>query len=202
MGLAVSDTYSDAARDDVGFMALLLLLVIMGAARIAELLVAKRLTAKAADRGEAPKREPMFIVMVILHVLPFVLCPLEVVVFDRPFRPTLFIVSTIALVLLGLARVWTLKTLGEMWNVRIVAPSAVVVSGPYRFIRHPNYAIVITELVFLPLAHGCWITLGIVTTLNAIVLWSRIGDEEKVLFSRPGYAEAMGHKKRFIPGIF
>ncbi len=198
----MSDVYADAARSDVGFIALLLLLVIMGAARIGELLVAKRLTAKAAVRGEAPQREPVFIVMVILHVLPFVLCPLEVVLFDRPFRPTLFIVSTVALVVLGLARVWTLRTLGEMWNVRIVAPSAVVVSGPYRFIRHPNYAIVIAELVFLPLAHGCWFTLVIVSTLNALVLWSRIGAEEKVLFSRPGYAEAMGDKKRFIPGVF
>ena len=198
----MSDTYADAARADVGFIALLLLLVVMGAARIAELVVAKRLTAKAKDRGEAPKREPVFIVMVILHVLPFMLCPLEVVVFDRPFRPTLFIVSTLALIALGLARVWTLKTLGEMWNVRIVAPSTIVVSGPYRFIRHPNYAIVIAEFVFLPLAHGCFITLGIVTTLNALVLWSRIGAEEQVLFSRPGYAEAMGNKKRFIPGVF
>lgn len=198
----MSDTYTDAALADVGFIALLLLLVVMGAARVAELLVARRLTAKAADRGEAPQREPVFIVMVILHVLPFVLCPLEVVLFDRPFRPTLFIVSTIALVALGCARIWTLKTLGEMWNVRIVAPSAVVVSGPYRYIRHPNYAIVIAELVFLPLAHGCWITLVIVSTLNALVLWSRIGAEEKVLFSRPGYAEAMGNKQRFIPGVF
>lgn len=198
----MSDTYSAAMRSEVGFVCLLVLLVVMGAARIAELLVAKRLTKQAKDRGEAPKREPMFVVMVILHVLPFVLCPLEVVIFDRPFRPALFAASTTALVLLGLARVWTLRTLGAMWNVRIVSPSAIVVAGPYRYIRHPNYAIVILELVFLPLAHGCWLTLITVSTLNAIVLWSRIGDEEKVLFSRPGYAEHMGHKKRFIPGVF
>ena len=198
----MSDTYSEAIRDDVGFIALLVLLACMGAARIAELLVARRLTKQAAQRGAAPQREFTFVVMVVLHILPFVLCPLEVVVFQRPFEPALFAVCTAALVVLGGLRVWTLRTLGAMWNVRIVSPSTIVVAGPYRYIRHPNYAIVIAELVFLPLAHGCWYTLFVVTTLNALVLWSRIGSEERVLFSRPGYAEAMGHKKRFIPGIF
>jgi methyltransferase len=185
-----------------GFLLFLGLLVAMGAARIAELLVAKRLTAQARERGAAPKREPMFVVMVVLHTLPFVLAPLEVILFDPPFRLWLFGVCTAALVALGLARVWTLRTLGAMWNVRIVEPAAVVVAGPYRFIRHPNYAIVIAELFVLPLAHGCVLTCATLSLLNGVVLFSRIRAEEKVLFSLPGYAENMGNKKRFIPGIF
>ena len=188
--------------NDIGFFLYLGLLAVMAMARIAELVVAKRLTQKASARGAAPQREPIFVVMVFLHVLPFVLGPLEVVVFQRPFSPALFAVSTMALVMLGVARIWTLRTLGEMWNVRIVQPSTVVVAGPYRFIRHPNYAIVIAELVFLPLAHGCFITLAVLTLLNAFVLFVRIRAEERVLFSLPGYAERMGGKKRFIPGVF
>lgn len=187
---------------DAGFVAFLILLTLMAAARIAELLVAKRLTSKAGARGAAPKREPIFVVMVFLHVLPFVLGPLEVIVFDRPFSPLLFGASTAALALLGLARVWTLRTLGEMWNVRIVEPSRVVVAGPYRFIRHPNYAVVIAELVFIPLAHGCYYTLAVLTLLNAVVLFFRIRAEEAVLFTLPGYAEQMGPRRRFIPGVF
>lgn len=198
----MSDTFSGAARGDVGFIALLTLLVIMGAARIGELLVARRLTQQAAARGATPQREFTFVVMVVLHILPFVLCPLEVVLCERPFSPTLFAVCAGALAVLACLRVWTLRTLGAMWNVRIVSPSTIVVAGPYRFVRHPNYAIVIAELVFLPLAHGCWYTLGLVSLLNAAVLWSRIRSEEQVLFSRPGYAEAMGHKKRLIPYVF
>lgn len=187
---------------DKGFLAYLALLTVMGGARIAELVVAKRLTTRAGARGAAPQREPIFVVMVLLHVLPFVLGPLEVVLLERRFVPWLFGVSVVALALLGIARVWTLRTLGEMWNVRIVEPSTVVVAGPYRFIRHPNYAIVIAELVFMPLAHGCVITLTVLTLLNALVLFFRIRAEERVLFSLPGYAERMGGKKRFIPGLF
>lgn len=187
---------------DVGFIAFLVLLILMAAARVAELLVARRLTRRAGGRGAAPKREPIFVLMVVLHTLPFVLCPLEVIVFERPFSWPLFAVSSTALLLLAIARVWTLRTLGDMWNVRIVEPATVVVQGPYRFIRHPNYAVVIAELVFLPLAHGCWFTLAFLTGLNALVLFFRIRTEEQVLFTIPGYAEKMGPKKRFIPGLF
>jgi len=193
---------SPLSADNVGFLLFLGLLTAMSAARVAELLVAKRLTAQAKTRGAAPKREPIFVVMVVLHTLPFVLCPLEVVVLERPFSPVLFGASVLALALLGVMRVWTLRTLGAMWNVRIVEPSAVVVAGPYRFIRHPNYAVVIAELVFIPLAHGCFVTLAVLTALNAFVLFVRIRAEERVLFGVPGYAEAMGPKKRFVPGLF
>jgi methyltransferase len=180
----------------------ILMLVVMAMARIIELLVAKRLTARAATRGAAPKPEPVFVVMVVLHILPFVLGPAEYW-WRRPHIPGPLLAGSCAalLVLLGL-RVWTLSTLGTRWNVRIVEPDAVVVAGPYRFIRHPNYAIVIAELFFMPLAGACFFTLVVVSTLNALVLFSRIRAEERVLFALPGYAEKMGPKKRFIPGVF
>jgi methyltransferase len=184
-----------------GFVAFLILLALVGAARIAELLVARRHTQSAALRGEKPQKEPAFIAMVLLHVLPFVLAPVEVIVFDRPFLPALFGACAALMALLACARVWTLRTLGERWNVRIVKPDAVVVAGPYRFVRHPNYAIVIAELLVLPLAHTALLTSVVVSALNAVVLWKRIPAEERVLFSLPGYAEVMGKKPRFIPGL-
>jgi methyltransferase len=187
---------------DAGFAAFLVLLTLMGAARIGELLVARRLTKQAGDRGARPQRETIFVLMVVLHALPFVLAPVEVIVRDPPFRPWLFAACSLALLGLALLRVWTLRTLGAMWNVRIVAPAAVVVEGPYKLVRHPNYAIVIAELFVLPLAHGCFVTCAVLSSLNALVLFFRIRAEEKVLFALPGYAEAMGPKKRFVPGLF
>ncbi len=186
---------------DSGFHAFLLLLTLMGVARVAELVVARRLTKGAAARGAQPQREPVFVVMIFLHLLPFVLAPAEVVVRGLVFRPALFWTGALLLLVLAGLRVWTLRTLGAMWNVRIVNPAVVVVDGPYRFVRHPNYAIVIAELVALPLAYGCWATLAILSSLNALVLFFRIRAEEKVLFALPGYAEQMGKKKRFVPGL-
>lgn len=182
--------------------AFLAVLALMGAARVAELLVAKRLTAQAKGRGAAPKREPIFIVMVVLHTLPFVLAPLEVIVLERTFSPALFLASTSALALLALCRVWTLRTLGSRWNVRIVQPDTIIAHGPYRFIRHPNYAIVIAELFVLPLVHSAWLTCIVLSAMNAFVLSRRIPAEERVLFEVAGYREAMGPKARFIPGLF
>lgn len=185
-----------------GFLAFLVLLAVVAAARIAELLHARRLTMQAEKRGAEPQREPVFVVMVLLHVLPFVLAPLEVVLFERPFRAWLFAFVVCAMLALAVVRIWTFATLGAMWNVRIVQPDRIVVAGPYRFVRHPNYAVVIGELFFLPLAHGCFLTSAIVSTLNAWVLSRRIPAEERMLLSLPGYREAMQQKPRFIPRLF
>jgi methyltransferase len=187
------------AFSEPGTIAFLVLLSVMAMARVVELFWAKRLTSTAKQRGAAPKREPVFVVMVLLHVLVFVLPVVELWVRRPAFVPALFAVSVIALSVLMVCRVWTLRTLGAMWNVRIVEPSRVVVAGPYRFIRHPNYAVVIAELFFIPLGHGCFVSVAIVTLLNAWVLSRRIPAEEAVLFSLPGYAEQMGKKPRFLP---
>ena len=183
----------------VGDALFLALLALVGAARVAELLVARRLTQAARARGAPPERERAFAAMVALHVLPFVAAPVEVIALDRPFHAPVFTACAVLLALLAVARVWTLRTLGGRWNVRIVQPDVVVDTGPYRWVRHPNYAIVIVELLVLPLAHGAWITALVVSALNALVLRRRIPAEERVLAAVPGYTERMGAKPRFLP---
>ena len=62
----------------------------------------------------------------------------------------------IAFLLLQVARYWVLATLGRRWTTRvIVVPGASLIErGPYRLMRHPNYAIVALELALVPLALG------------------------------------------------
>lgn len=176
-------------------------LALMAAARIAELVWARRLTARARTRGAAPQREPLFAAMVALHTLPFWLAPLEVWALGRPFVPALFAAGAGALLGLAGLRLWTLRTLGAAWNVRIVAPPAVVSAGPYRWVRHPNYAIVIAELAVLPLLHSAWLTALTVSLANAAILARRIPAEERLLSALPGYAAAMAAKPRFLPRL-
>jgi methyltransferase len=54
------------------------------------------------------------------------------------------------------ARLWVIASLGRRWTTRvIVLPGAPLVrSGPYRLLRHPNYAVVAGEIAVLPLAFG------------------------------------------------
>ena len=89
-------------------------------------------------------------------------------------------------VLLQFARFWVIATLGPRWTTRIiVVPGAPLVNeGPYRFLAHPNYWVVIGEIAVLPLVFGLpWVAL-IFTILNAAGLWVRIREENKALRPR------------------
>lgn len=84
---------------------------------------------------------------------------------------------------LQLGRVWVIRTLGPRWTTRIVVlPGAPLVSGgPFRFLSHPNYLIVIGEIAVLPLVFGLWQLALLFTLLNAAVLAIRIRAENAAL---------------------
>jgi methyltransferase len=87
------------------------------------------------------------------------------------------------LVLLEIARIWVLATLGSRWTTRIIVlPEAPLVRrGPYRIVSHPNYLVVIGEIAVLPLVFGLWKVALIFTLLNAAILAIRIREENRAL---------------------
>jgi methyltransferase len=94
--------------------------------------------------------------------------------------------AAIAYLLVQGLRLWTLLSLGRYWTTRIiVVPDAPLVRrGPYRFIRHPNYLVVVVEIALLPIALGSWpLALGF-SIVNAVVLAWRIRTEEATLAPR------------------
>ena len=88
---------------------------------------------------------------------------------------------------LQLLRIWVLATLGGRWTTRvIVLPGAPLVSGgPFRFLRHPNYTVVVGEIAVLPLVFGLVGVAVIFSLLNAAMLWVRITSEARALYG-PG----------------
>ena len=80
-------------------------------------------------------------------------------------------------------RWWCVTTLGEQWNTRVVVVPGLplVGTGPYRWLRHPNYVAVVAEGVALPLVHSAWLTAGAFAVLNAVVLTVRIRCEDRAL---------------------
>ena len=86
-------------------------------------------------------------------------------------------------VLLELARIWVLATLGRRWTTRIIVlPGAPLVArGPYRLVKHPNYLVVVGEIAVLPLVFGLWPSALVFSLLNAAVLAIRIREENRAL---------------------
>jgi methyltransferase len=85
-------------------------------------------------------------------------------------------------VLQGL-RVWVLAALGPRWTTRIIVVPGeqLIARGPYRYLSHPNYWVVIGEIIVLPLVFGLlWFGL-VFSFLNLAVLWVRLRAENKAL---------------------
>ena len=128
--------------------------------------------------------------IVALHVLFFIALISEVTI-TRPSFASWVILPFFAFLLAQIGRIWVISSLGKYWNTRIiVVPGANVVNtGPYRYFRHPNYAIVMTEIVMLPLMFQAYWTALTFTVLNALLLSYRIKVEEQALKEVTNYNE-------------
>jgi methyltransferase len=177
------------------------LLAAVMAGRLIELGISRRHRAALAALGAEPAADPVFPWMAALHVAVLVGAGVEVWALDRAFVPALGVPMMALVALATLLRWWVMRTLGTRWNVRVMSADAlgVVTSGPYRWVRHPNYLAVLVELAALPLVHGAWLTALVGSTVHAFVLHRRIGAEEAVLSADPIWRTEMASKPRFFP---
>lgn len=168
------------------------LVVLVGLERLAELVVSQRNTAWSLRRGGREAGAGHYPVMVLLHTGLLVGALVEVLVADRPYVPALAW-TMLALVLLAQAlRWWCITTLGRRWSTRVVVVPGLplVTGGPYRWLRHPNYVAVVVEGVALPLVHTAWVTALVFTLANAVLLLWRIRVEEAALAQASAEAPA------------
>ena len=79
-----------------------------------------------------------------------------------------------------------MMTLGKYWTERVITiPGAPLVrSGLYQFIRHPNYLIVIGEVISVPMTLNLWKIALVFSVLLACLLIYRIRIEDAALASR------------------
>jgi len=163
--------------------AYVLLVAAVGIERLAELVVSTRNARWAFARGGVEYGRGHYPVMSAMHAALLVACVVEVAVADRPFLPWLGWPMLSLVVAAQALRWWCVATLGHQWNTRvIVVPDLpLVTSGPYRWLRHPNYVAVVVEVAALPLVHTAWVTALAFTLANAAVLSVRIPVEERAL---------------------
>jgi methyltransferase len=163
-----------------------LLLALVTAERLAELWLARRNTAALLASGAhevAPGHYPL---IVLLHAAW--LAGLWLLGWSNPLN----LIWLGVFLVLQLLRIWVLSTLGRRWTTRIIVlPGArLVTTGPYRFLSHPNYLVVIGEIATLPLCLGLpWYALGF-SIANLAVLAIRIRAETASLADLRDYASS------------
>jgi methyltransferase len=166
---------------------LILAVALVAVQRIFELFLARRNERRARARGAVERGEGHYLFIVSLHVLWLVSTLVEGSL-RGPELPALWPVPLALFLLVQPLRYWALFSLGESWNTKIlVVPGASPVrKGPYRYLNHPNYVVVVTEILTFPLIFGAWITALVFTVLNAAVLFVRIREENRALSEMTG----------------
>lgn len=153
------------------------ILAIVTAQRLVELWLSARNTRRLLAAGAREFGRSHYPLIVGVHVLW--LATLWLLAPGREVEPA----PMFLFLLMQLARIWVIASLGHRWTTRIIVlPGAPLVRrGPYKYLRHPNYLIVVLEIALLPLAFGLWQVALIFSLLNAGVLAIRISCENRAL---------------------
>ena len=159
------------------------LLAAVAVERVVELAIARRNTRALLAAGAQEVGAAHYPLIVVLHALWLAALAIWIVKTDAQLR----LGWTAAFLAVQPVRLWVLRTLGAYWTTRIITvPNAPLVRrGPYRFLKHPNYAVVVAEIALLPLALGAWQIAAIFSVLNAAVLAVRLRAENAALALRP-----------------
>ncbi|HZB93145.1 MAG TPA: isoprenylcysteine carboxylmethyltransferase family protein [Stellaceae bacterium] len=157
------------------------IVVAMALLRLVELLHARRNAAALLRRGGVEIGAAHYPLFVLLHagwlLSLFFLVPAGAAI-SWPWLAVLLLMQA--------GRLWAIRSLGPWWTTRVITvPDAPLVRrGPYRFLRHPNYVVVVVEIAALPLAFGAWRIALVFSLLNAALLAWRIHVEEQALAPR------------------
>jgi methyltransferase len=154
-----------------------LVLALVTLQRRGELWLAQRNTRKLLARGAYEIGAGHYPLIVAVHAAW--LGSLWLLAWDAPVDLSWLGVYVVLQALRG----WVLATLGSRWTTRIIVlpDAALVRTGPYRFLSHPNYVVVAAEIAVLPLVFGLVWHAVLFTGLNAAALAIRIRTESTAL---------------------
>ena len=157
----------------------IVILAVVTLQRLGELYLSRRNTSRLLAQGareHAPGHYPLIVALHAAWLACLWLFGLKSMI--DPFWLALFVITE-------LTRIWTLASLGPRWTTRIIVlPDVPLVRrGPYRWLNHPNYWIVVAEIAIFPLVFGLWKIALIFSILNGALLSVRIREENRALRS-------------------
>jgi len=155
----------------------IVILALVTLQRLGELWLSRRNTSRLLAQGAVEHSPGHYPLIVAVHTLW--LAALWWLAITRPVSA-----AWLALfVVIELVRIWVLASIGSRWTTRIITlpKETLVRRGPYRFVNHPNYLVVVAEIAVLPLVFGLWQVALVFSLLNAAVLAIRIRAENRAL---------------------
>jgi methyltransferase len=157
------------------FPGIILLLVTLQ--RLSELVIARHNTAGLIAKGAIEHGASHYPVMVLLHASWLA------GLWWFGWNATIIWPFMLLYIALQAFRVWILVSLGSRWTTRIVTVphETLVARGPYKYLRHPNYLLVLLEVPLLPLAFGLTWFAALYGVLNIAMLAWRIRIEDQAL---------------------
>jgi len=161
-------------------MAFILFISFIILLRIAELILSRRNEIWLLQNGAIEYGQKHYPYIVALHVLFIVSLIIE---YSTTQTASLSLFFLVLYLLFVLFKALVISSLGKFWNTKIyhIPDFPLMKNGVYKYIKHPNYLIVIAEIAIIPLVFHLYYTAIAFTVLNAIILSVRIKEENKVL---------------------
>jgi methyltransferase len=163
-------------------------LAVVALSMLGELLVSRRNEQRLLAQGAIEPADPVYATMRWAYPAVFIAMTLEAVLAAR--QPGVAALAGAALFLAAKAlKFWAIAALGARWTYRVlVIPGAPLIrTGPYRFIRHPNYVAVVGELVGMALLTSARFSGPLCMAFFTSLLYRRIVSEERALGLSPGH---------------
>lgn len=160
-------------------MSILSIIVILVALeRVVELAYATHNTRRLLALGAVESGRGHYPLIVALHAAWLVAIAFLIPEGRDPIWPLLGLFTALQ----GI-RLWVIWSLGPRWTTRVITlkGAAPIRDGPYRYVKHPNYLVVVAEIALLPLVFGAWEIALAFSVLNAAVLVYRIRVENRAL---------------------
>ena len=157
-------------------------LAVAMALMLVELRVSTRHERALLARGAITPPDAVYGTMRWAYPVVFIVMAVEGAL-SGPVRPILVLIGGGVFIVSKLFKAWAIVTLGERWTYKVLVLPGVplVTSGPYRFVRHPNYVGVVGELIGMALITGARVTGPVGVVFFSWLLARRIRTEEEAL---------------------
>lgn len=157
--------------------------LIVGVQRLCELWLSRRNAKRLIAEGGREIGAGHFPVLVVVHA-----GWLAAIAFLVPADAPVYWPLIAAYLVVQAARVWVMASLGRFWTARVIdMPHAPLVrTGPYRWLKHPNYVVVMLEVVLLPLVFGAWDLAALFGGAHFALLAWRLRGENAAIARRAG----------------